>query len=88
MRVSVAKHGTDSADKAVRDRAIRGLVAFVSRGGGGEMTKTGEDIILEEIPQAESSTYVRLEEAEMAKLWKGLYYCMFSYLYRRKLADR
>jgi hypothetical protein len=62
-----------SEDKAVRDRAVRSLVAFVSRGGG--IPSAGDDIALEEQPEAESSSYVRLDEAEMAKLWKGLFYC-------------
>lgn len=67
----------DLSDKAVRDRAIRSLVAFVSRGGGAATTLgSGEDIDLEAPAQeAESSSYVRLEDAEMAKLWKGLFYC-------------
>lgn len=60
----------------MRDRAIRGLAAFVSRGGGSP--STGEDVDLEAEPQAESSSYVRLEDAEMAKLWKGLFYCELS----------
>ncbi|ODN98083.1 hypothetical protein I350_07725 [Cryptococcus amylolentus CBS 6273] len=46
-------------DKKVRDRAIAGLVAFVSQGSGEE----------------EGSKYVPLEDKEMAKLWKGLFYC-------------
>lgn len=40
------------------------LVAFLSRGSGGE-----------------SSTFVKLEDAEMAKLWKGLFYCTFRDAY-------
>lgn len=47
-------------DKAVRDHAIQNLAAFVSRGGD---------------DQASSSGYVPLVESEMAKLWKGLFYC-------------
>ncbi|WVW86912.1 hypothetical protein I302_108967 [Kwoniella bestiolae CBS 10118] len=49
-------------DKKVRDRAIAGLVAFLSQGGDTE---------------GESSSYVRLDDAEMAKLWKGLFYCFW-----------
>jgi hypothetical protein len=50
----------DSADKSVRDRAVQSLVAFLSRGGDAEGSSSG---------------YVRLEESEMSKLWKGLFYC-------------
>ncbi|TXT04365.1 hypothetical protein VHUM_04132 [Vanrija humicola] len=49
-------------DKKVRDAAIANLRAFVSRGGDDDST---------------SSTYTRLEDAEMAKLWKGLFYCFW-----------
>ncbi|WWC65846.1 uncharacterized protein I303_108468 [Kwoniella dejecticola CBS 10117] len=49
-------------DKKVRDRAVANLVAFLSQGGDTEGT---------------SSKYVRLEEAEMSKLWKGLFYCFW-----------
>jgi ribosomal RNA-processing protein 1 len=47
-------------DKAVRDQAVRNLTAFLSAGGEGE---------------EEASGYTRLEDKEMAKLWKGLFYC-------------
>ncbi len=61
---SIEKLLTEWADKKVRDRAINSLVAFLSRGAdidGGE---------------AEGSNgYVRLSGGEMAKLWKGLFYC-------------
>lgn len=51
-------------DKAVRDRAVQGLAAFLSRG-----TYVDEE-------SGESSTgYVPLSDSEMAKLWKGLFYC-------------
>ena len=51
-------------DKAVRDRAVQGLVAFLSRG-----TYVDEE-------SGESSTgYIPLSDKEMAKLWKGLFYC-------------
>ncbi|WVR08021.1 hypothetical protein IAU60_005065 [Kwoniella sp. DSM 27419] len=49
-------------DKKVRDRAVASLIAFLSQGGDTE---------------GESSSYVRLSEAEMAKLWKGLFYCFW-----------
>ncbi|WWC92815.1 uncharacterized protein L201_007774 [Kwoniella dendrophila CBS 6074] len=49
-------------DKKVRDRAIANLVAFLSQGGDTE---------------GQSSSYVRLDDAEMAKLWKGLFYCFW-----------
>ncbi|WVQ95804.1 hypothetical protein IAU59_002903 [Kwoniella sp. CBS 9459] len=49
-------------DKKVRDRAVASLVAFLSQGGDTE---------------GESSSYVRLSESEMAKLWKGLFYCFW-----------
>ncbi|WWC95579.1 hypothetical protein V866_002444 [Kwoniella sp. B9012] len=49
-------------DKKVRDRAIAGLIAFLSQGGDTE---------------GESSSYVRLDDDEMAKLWKGLFYCFW-----------
>jgi ribosomal RNA-processing protein 1 len=56
-----ARSRTDATiDKAVRDHAIQNLAAFVSRGGD---------------DQASSSGYVPLVESEMAKLWKGLFYC-------------
>ncbi|KAL1405072.1 hypothetical protein Q8F55_008695 [Vanrija albida] len=48
-------------DKKVRDAAIANLRAFLSRGGDDGTT----------------STYTRLEDAEMAKLWKGLFYCFW-----------
>ncbi|WOO86146.1 Ribosomal RNA processing protein 1 B [Vanrija pseudolonga] len=48
-------------DKKVRDAAIANLRAFLSRGGD----------------NGASSTYTRLEDAEMAKLWKGLFYCFW-----------
>ncbi|KAL7425167.1 hypothetical protein Q5752_000855 [Cryptotrichosporon argae] len=48
-------------DKKVRDQAVRNLAAFLSRGAG----------------EAEGSGYVRLSDAEMAKLWKGLFYCFW-----------
>lgn len=50
-------------DKKVRDKAVASLVAFLSQGGDTE---------------GSSSTYVNLEDKEMAKLWKGLFYCLFS----------
>ncbi|RSH93336.1 hypothetical protein EHS25_007690 [Saitozyma podzolica] len=49
-------------DKSVRDRAVQSLVAFLSRGGDAEGSSSG---------------YVRLEESEMSKLWKGLFYCFW-----------
>ncbi|WWC73681.1 uncharacterized protein I206_107653 [Kwoniella pini CBS 10737] len=49
-------------DKKIRDRAIASLVAFLSQGGDTE---------------GESSSYVRLDDAEMSKLWKGLFYCFW-----------
>ncbi|KAK8849691.1 hypothetical protein IAR55_005026 [Kwoniella newhampshirensis] len=49
-------------DKKVRDRAVASLIAFLSQGGDTE---------------GESSNYVRLSDAEMAKLWKGLFYCFW-----------
>ncbi|OCF33553.1 ribosomal RNA-processing protein 1 [Kwoniella heveanensis CBS 569] len=49
-------------DKKVRDRAVASLVAFLSQGGDTE---------------GESSSYVRLSDSEMAKLWKGLFYCFW-----------
>lgn len=49
-------------DKAVRDGAVRNLRAFLSRG---------------ETDGGESSTFTRINDAEMAKLWKGLFYCTF-----------
>ncbi|WVQ78924.1 hypothetical protein IAT38_001016 [Cryptococcus sp. DSM 104549] len=49
-------------DKKVRDRAVESLIAFLSQGGDVE---------------GESSSYVRLGDAEMAKLWKGLFYCFW-----------
>ncbi|KAK4686819.1 ribosomal RNA-processing protein 1, partial [Tremellales sp. Uapishka_1] len=48
-------------DKKIRDRAVENLAAFLSRGG----------------ESGESSTYVNLSESEMAKLWKGLFYCFW-----------
>lgn len=59
-------------DKAVRDAAVRNLSAYLSRGSiegeadGEEKTENG-------------STYTQLSDAEMAKLWKGLFYCMFYF---------
>ncbi|WVO17229.1 hypothetical protein L204_104921 [Cryptococcus depauperatus] len=49
-------------DKKVRDKAVESLVAFLSQGGDAE---------------GKSSTYVKLEEKEMSKLWKGLFYCFW-----------
>ncbi|KAE8541763.1 hypothetical protein D1P53_001936 [Cryptococcus gattii VGV] len=49
-------------DKKVRDKAVASLVAFLSQGGDTE---------------GSSSTYVNLEDKEMAKLWKGLFYCFW-----------
>ncbi|WRT69712.1 uncharacterized protein IL334_006702 [Kwoniella shivajii] len=49
-------------DKKIRDRAIANLVAFLSQAGDTE---------------GESSSYVRLDDLEMAKLWKGLFYCFW-----------
>lgn len=51
-------------DKEVRDQAVRNLAAFLSRGGDPE----DEDA-------EERSGYIMLSEKEMAKLWKGLFYC-------------
>lgn len=61
----------DSVDKKVRDRAVQSLVAFLSRGGDAEGSSSG---------------YVRLEESEMSKLWKGLFYCERSEA--KRSADR
>ena len=47
-------------DKKVRDQAIRNLTAFVSRG---------------DAESSESGGYTPLSDAEMSKLWKGLFYC-------------
>ncbi|CAK9784027.1 Nop52-domain-containing protein [Cutaneotrichosporon oleaginosum] len=49
-------------DKAIRDQAVRNLTAFLSAGGDGVEGEGG---------------YTRLEEKEMAKLWKGLFYCFW-----------
>lgn len=53
-------------DKKVRDKAVTSLVNFLSQGGDTE---------------GSSSSYVNLEDKEMAKLWKGLFYCLFSTIY-------
>lgn len=43
---------------------MRNLAAFLSRGGDSEDEEAEE-----------RSGYTLLSEAEMAKLWKGLFYC-------------
>jgi len=55
-------------DRKVRDRAIQSLIAFLSRGAG-DSDDTAEG----------SSGYVRLSDGEMAKLWKGLFYCTYTH---------
>lgn len=42
---------------------MRNLTAFLSRGGQGDDDEEGP------------SGYTRLSDGEMAKLWKGLFYC-------------
>lgn len=59
-----------STDKVVRDQAVANLSAFLSRGG---VSEDGDDDM-----EAGSSGYVRLSDSEMAKLWKGLFYCGFN----------
>ncbi|BEJ16512.1 hypothetical protein CspHIS471_0511170 [Cutaneotrichosporon sp. HIS471] len=49
-------------DKSVRDLAVRNLTAFLSAGGEGDEGEGG---------------YTRIEDKEMAKLWKGLFYCFW-----------
>lgn len=55
-------------DKKVRDRAVQNLAAFLSRGAG----QSESDDMVDDVGGSE---YVQLEEGEMAKLWKGLFYC-------------
>ena len=47
-------------DKKTRDKAIKGLTAFLSQ--------SGED---------ETTAGKVLSKSEMAKLWKGIFYCAF-----------
>lgn len=57
-------------DKAVRDAAVRNLSAYLSRGS--------EEADGAEGSMENGSTFTQLNDGEMAKLWKGLFYCMSS----------
>lgn len=60
IRCTVRHRADGCSDKKVRDQAIRNLTAFVSRG---------------DVESSESGGYTPLSDDEMAKLWKGLFYC-------------
>jgi hypothetical protein len=74
LRLERRFNRTNLVDKKVRDQAIRNLTAFVSKG---------------DAESSSASRYSPLSDAEMSKLWKGLFYCRsisreFSHIRRKQ----
>lgn len=61
-------------DKTVRDAAVRNLSAYLSRGSE-EGAVDDEAAESSKGKRENGSAFTQLSDAEMAKLWKGLFYC-------------
>jgi hypothetical protein len=62
---------SDLPDKLVRDHAIESLSLFLSHGGN--VSEQGGDVTLD----GNKAGGAALSDADMRKLWKGLFYCQY-----------